>query len=156
MKTINFLVLFSLFFYSCGPSALQYNDKLIGPQREIAAHLDTIFNPNSSYSTIQQQRLELVRQAEATLSSIRNLPDFKENSSYKQAAVKYYSFVANYFDSTLDIDSLLYKYSSKDRIPTINEIQFQQTNKNFQHFQELENELKKEQEKFAKEFGLNL
>lgn len=156
MKPRFLLILFSILLFSCGPSAIQYNDRLIGPQQEIAAHLDTLFSAGASYDLIRDQRLKLLEKSEEALIQIRTMKDFKGNTEYQQAAVKYYSFIANYFSSTLEIDSLLYNFSDKERIPYLDENLFLQTQKNFQHFEELENELKREQEKFAQSFGLKL
>lgn len=156
MKYLGFLGFILLFLISCGESAITYNDTLVQPQIEISENLNVIFSPNVDYDDIQKHRELMVERAEKGLEVSRKLNDFKGNSTYKDAAVKYYSFVTTYFSSTLEIDSLLYYFNSTDRMEKISEERFEQVQSNFKHFQELENHLLDEQEKFAQEFKLNL
>ncbi|MFA7447564.1 MAG: hypothetical protein WCY77_03935 [Weeksellaceae bacterium] len=156
MKRFGFLIILSFFFVSCGQTAIGYNDSVIRPQIEISAYLDSIFLANSSYNAIHSYREEMVKNAEEGLSKIRVLDDFKGNESYRESAQKYYSFVATYFSSTLEIDSILYQFNSPERLESVPQERIEQIRKNFQHFQELEENLLNEQQKFAEEFNLKL
>lgn len=148
--------LIPLFLLACGPSAIRYNDALIAAQLDISADLNRIFTKNATYENIHDNRLILVKNAEKGLEISRNLQDFKGNSDYQKSAIQYYSFVANYFSTTLAIDSLLYYYASKDGINHLSDERFNQMQANFRHFQTLETELLNQQKKFAKEFNLKL
>lgn len=141
---------------ACGPSAISYNDAIISPQLAISADLNRIFSKNSTYESVQKDRLLLIENAEKGLEICRNLPNYKGNSDFRNAANQYYSFVVNYFSTTLDIDQLLLQYHSKDGIHQLSEEQFNQMQANFRHFNELESELMVQQKKFADEFKLKL
>ena len=156
MKRPGFLIVFSLFFVSCGQTAIGYNDTVILSQIEISAALDSIFRPDSSYEDIHSYREEMVKKAEEGLAKTRVLESYKGNESYRESAQKYYSFVATYFSSTLEIDSILYQFNSPERLESVPQERIEQVRKNFQHFQELEENLLNEQQKFAQAFNLKL
>lgn len=156
MKIFSLGFLFLFLLISCEQSAVNYNDTLIKPQIEISAYLDSIFTPNTSYEEIQNYREKLVQSAEKGLTETRNLKDFKGNSQFKESGQKYYSFVSNYFSSTLEIDSILYRFNSPERLESISQERMNQVRKNFHQFLELENTFLEEQQKFGEEFKIRL
>lgn len=150
-------ILISLFLFSCtGKTAIEYNDAIIKPELEIVARMDSIFQPEITYESLQKHRQELVKSAEQGLATSQALEDFQGNESFKNAAIQYYSYAQSYFGNTPGIDSILYKFNSPDRLEFLPEALFKQTQESFQNFLELENTLLAEQQKFAVEFNLKM
>lgn len=156
MMRLSVVFLFFFAFYSCEQNAVNYNDSLIKPQIEVSAYLDSIFSPNSSYTDIQVYREKMIESAENGLNQARILKTYKGNSSFRESGQKYYSFVTTYFSSTLEIDSILYRFNSPERLESISTERMDQVKKNFHHFLELENTFLEEQQKFGKEFNVKL
>lgn len=72
------------------------------------------------------------------------------------AAIKYFTFVSNYYLTTPNIDSLIYNFNSPERLENLTDEQLNKTKSDFDHFLNLENELLDEQKKFAEETGMKL
>ncbi len=157
MRSFITVILFSLLILSCtGKSAIQYNDTIIKPQLEIVAAMDSIFNPEVSYTEIQKHRQQMVNSAEKGLEASQILEDFQGNKSFRNAAVEYFSYVENYFGGTEEMDSILYKFNSPERLESLPDGIYTSTQESFKKFLELENKLLSEQQKFAVEFNLKM
>jgi hypothetical protein len=155
-KFIGFLLV-SIFVISCtGKTAIGYNDTIIKPQLEIVNKLDSLFSPNVTYEEIQKHRLDIIDIADNALTNIKKLEDYNGNSSFKMSAVKYFTYVSNYYLTTPNVDSLIYYFNSPERLETLKEDQLNKTKSDFDHFIQLENELLNEQKKFAEETGMKL
>ncbi len=158
MKYLGFLFLIPIIFISCtGKTAIGYNDSIIKPQLKIVSEMDTIFaGPETSVETIGKNREEMIQIAKNALTEIQNLEDFKGNSSFKSSALKYFSFVQNYFSNTENLDSIIYKFNSEERIQSLTEEEYTETQNKFNEYLDLEKELLAEQKKFAEEFNMPL
>jgi hypothetical protein len=155
-KFIGFLLV-SIFVISCtGKTAIGYNDTIIKPQLEIVNKLDSLFSPNVTYEEIQKHRLDIIDIADNALTNIKKLEDYNGNSSFKMSAVKYFTYVSNYYLTTPNVDSLIYYFNSPERLETLKEDQLNKTKSDFDHFIQLENELLDEQKKFSEETGMKL
>lgn len=150
-------MLIAFIVFSCsGKTAIGYNDTIIQPQLEIVHKLDSIFSPNVSYEEIQQHRKDLIEISDDALMKIKKLEDYNGNSAFKQAAIKYFTFVSNYYLTTPNVDSLIYHFNSPERLENLSDEQLNKTQADFDHFLSLENELLDEQKKFAEETGMKL
>lgn len=157
MKRLITAVFFVFFFFSCtGENATQYNDSIIKPQLEIVAYMDSIFSPETSYEEIVEYRQKMLKSADKGLEAIGRLGDFRGNESFRNAGEEYYSYVRNYFGTTEGIDSIMYKFNSPERIETLSEEDYLETQESFKKFLELENNLLSEQQRFAVEFNLKM
>jgi len=158
MRSFISVILISALLFSCtGKTAISYSNTIIKPQLKIVSEMDTIFaGPETSVETIGKNREEMVQIAKNALEEIQNLEDFKGNNSFKNSAVKYFSFIQNYFSATDNLDSIIYKFNSEERIQNLTEEQYNETQGKFNEYLELEKELLDEQKKFAKEFNMPL
>lgn len=157
MKKIVALLLVVICFFSCtGKTAIGYNDTIIKPQLEVVALLDSMFTKEVSYPNIQKYRESLIGVSDRALTQIKKLEDYKGNTSFRMAGIKYFTFVSNYFLTTPNVDSLIYNSNSPERFETIPEDVFKKLQADFNHFLVLEKELLDEQQKFANEFQINL
>src|SRR5690554_4072273 len=106
MRSFILVILISTLLFSCtGKTAIGYSNTIIKPQLKIVSEMDTIFTgPETSVETIGKNREEMVQIAKNALGEIQNLENFKGNSSFKNSAVKYFSFVQNYFSATENLD----------------------------------------------------
>lgn len=157
MKSIGLLIFIFLFLTSCtGETAIDYNDTIIKPQLKIVEQMDSIFIPENDYPTIQKHRKKLVETAESGLEETQILSDFQGNETFKKSAVDYFTYVKTYFGETPGIDSILYKFNSPERLKSLSEGVYKDTQGHFNRFLELENNLLSEQQKFAVEFNLKL
>ena len=156
MKYLVFSIFVVLTLISCGESAMHYNDTLVKSQIDISENLNKIFSENVSYDQIVQQRKAMIENAEKGLEATQTLTDFNGNTSFKFAAVKYYSFVSSFFSTTDEIDSLLYFFSNKERMKKISQEKFDRFRWNLDQFQSIEDEFLNEQRKFAQENQLKL
>lgn len=157
MKSIGLLIFIFVFLTSCsGETAIGYNDTIIIPQLKIVEQMDSIFIPENSYATIQKHRQKLVETAESGLEETQALSDYQGNESFKKTAIDYFTYVKNYFGETPGIDSILYKFNSPERLNSLSDGVYKQTQDSFNQFLELENNLLTEQQKFAVEFNLKL
>lgn len=157
MKSIGLLIFIFVFLTSCtGETAIGYNDTIIKPQLKIVEQMDSIFIPENSYATIQKHRQKLVETAESGLEETQALTDYQGNESFKKTAIDYFTYVKNYFGETPGIDSILYKFNSPERLNSLSDGVYKQTQDSFNQFLELENNLLTEQQKFAVEFNLKL
>lgn len=155
-KIIGFLLV-SIFVISCtGKTAIGYNDTIIKPQLELVTKLDSLFSPNVTLDEIKDHRMDIVDIADNALTQIKKLEDYNGNTSFKMAAVKYFTYVSNYYLTTPNVDSLIYYFNSPERLGSLKEDQLTKTKADFDHFIQLENELLDEQKKFADETGLKL
>lgn len=150
----SFIVCFLLF--SCtGKTAIGYNDAIIKPQLQIVSEMDTVFaGPETSVEAIRKNRNEMVDIAKEALQNIRKLQSFKGNTSFKNSAVAYFSFIENYFSGTEGLDSIIYKFNSPERIQSLTEDQYNETRQEFNNYLTLEEKLLAEQKKFAEEFNM--
>ncbi len=157
MRSFISIIIISAFVFSCtGKTAIDYNDTIIKPQLEIVERMDSIFNHEITNENLQKHRQVLVKSADQGLSTSQTLEDFQGNESFKNAAVQYFSYVKSYFGDTPGIDSILYKFNSPERLESLSEGVYKQTQESFQNFLELENTLLAEQQKFAVEFNLKM
>ncbi len=157
MKPFFYFLILSFGILSCnGETAIGYNDTIIKPQLEIVASMDSIFNPEITYEQIQKHRSEMVGTAEKGLEKTEALQDFQGNKSFKKSAVDYFKYVKTYFGETPGIDSILFKFNSPDRLESLPEGVYKQTQDSFKQFLELENSLLTEQQKFAVQFNLKM
>lgn len=140
---------------SCKPSALNYNDLLIGSQTRIATCIDSIFSENNSVNDIRRLRINIVQYAKNGLAESMNLKGFKNNNQFKEAALDYYSF-ANSFFSDDYLDSTLYLLNSTQRIEKLDSNRLILIQKDLNNFLKKEENLLKSQKEFAKEFKLKL
>jgi hypothetical protein len=151
------ILLLSIFVISCnGKTAIGYNDTIIKPQLEIVSKLDSAFSPTVSYEEIKEHRLDIIDIADNALTNIKKLEDYKGNTSFKMAAVKYFTYLSNYYLTTPNVDSLIYYFNSPERLESLPEDQLNKTMSDFDHFILLENELLEEQKTFAEENGMTL
>lgn len=155
-KCIVFLVILVLLISCSGKTAIGYNDTIIQPQLEIVDKLDSLFSPQVSLQDIERHRSELIDISDNALTKIKKLEDYNGNSSFKMAAIKYFTFVSNYYLTTPNIDSLIYNFNSPERLENLTDEQLNKTKSDFEHFLNLENELLDEQKKFAEETGMKL
>ena len=158
MRSFISVILLSVFIFSCTKKdAIGYSDTIIKPQLAIVAEMDTIFDGSeTSMETIRKNRKEMVTIAQNALQEIQKLDDFKTNSSFKNSAVDYFSFVKNYYSATENIDSIIYKFNSEERIQKLTENQYNETQEKFEEYLALEQKLLSEQQRFAKEFNMPL
>lgn len=156
MKYLFFSTIVLLSFISCGESAMHYNDTLVKSQIDISENLNKIFSETVNYDEIVLNRKDLVENAEKGLEASQTLTDFKGNTSFKFAAVKYYSFISSFFSSSEEIDSLLYYFSNKERMKEISQEKFDRFQWNLEQFQTLEEVFLNEQRKFAQQNQLKL
>ncbi len=98
----------------------------------------------------------MVRTAEKGLEETEALTDFQGNETFKKSAIDYFKYVKTYFGETPGIDSILYKFNSPERLETLSEGVYKQTQESFKTFLELENALLSEQQKFAVQFNLKM
>lgn len=155
MRNLIFAINIILILFSCGPSALNYNDALIEPQTKIAAGLDTIFDPASSVQKIGEMRTQIVDFANDGLSRTLKSGDFENETEFKNAATKYYSFVMNYF-SDEELDSLLYKINSSERMKTLDSTQIVLIQKDLKAYLKIEDDFLSAQKTFAEKHKLKL
>lgn len=156
MKYLFLSLFFLLSFISCSESAMNYNEILVKSQVDISENLNKIFSGNPNFDEIVHYRKAMVENAEKGLEASQTLTEFKGNTSFKLAAVKYYSFVSGLFSSSEDIDSLLYYFSGKERLKDISEEKFDKFQWKLEQFQNLEKVFLDEQRKFAMENQLKL
>lgn len=157
MKQFTLFLLLIFFVISCtGKTAIGYNDTIIKPQLEIVTKLDSLFAPNISYTDIEKHRLDVIDISDNALTNIKKLEDYNGNTQFKMAAVKYFTFVSNYYLTTPNIDSLIYYFNSPERLEGLSDDQLNKTKADFDHFLQLENDLLAEQMKFAEESGMKL
>lgn len=155
MKYSILLVLTLFTMFSCKQTALSYNNILIKPQLRVAAYLDTIFNENTSFEQIVKLRKELVNNADEGLSESLKLSDYEGNSEFKNRAVKYFSFVSNFFADE-ELDSLFYLLNSSERIKKIDSVHLETIQKDMLTYLKIEDELLTAQKDFANAHKLNL
>lgn len=156
-KIICLFIILNLLVSCTGKTAIGYNDTIIKPQLEIVSEMDTIFaSPETSVEVINKNREEMVQIAGKSLEEIKKLEGFKGNSAFKNSAVRYFSFVKNYFSATENLDSIIYKFNSEKRIQSLSEAEYNETQQKFNEYLVLEQELLDEQQKFAKEFSIPL
>lgn len=158
MRSFISLILILVFMFSCtGKTAIGYNDTIIKPQLRIVSEMDTIFaGSETSVETIRKNREEMVQIANAALEEIKNIEDFKGNATFKNSAVKYFSFVQDYFSEEENLDSIIYKFNSEERIQQLTEEEYNTTQNKFNEYLELEKDLLSEQKRFAEEFNMPL
>lgn len=151
---ITFLILISC---SIGNDPIKYNDTIINPQLEVITKLDYIYEgPEVSVEDIKKHREELLKDVEKGMTDIRNLKDFKGNTTFKNAAMKYFSHVNYFYGKTKNIDSLIYFINSEERAENMKEEDFDFMDKETAKYLELENNLLAEQKKFAQQFNMRL
>lgn len=151
---IAFLILISC---SIGNDPIKYNDTIINPQLEVITKLDYIYEgPEVSVEDIKKHREELLKDVEKGMTDIRNLKDFKGNTTFKNAAMKYFSHVNYFYGKTKNIDSLIYFINSEERAENMKEEDFDFMDKETAKYLELENNLLAEQKKFAQQFNMRL
>ncbi|MFV0303981.1 MAG: hypothetical protein ACK5IC_00680 [Moheibacter sp.] len=157
MKRLAVIGFCIIFFFSCtGKTAIGYNDTIINPQLKIVENMDSLFNnPNITYESVKQHREAMVKNAENGLEQTIKLENFKENNSFKNASIDYFTFVKSYFSSN-NIDSIIYSLTSEERIKSLDNQVYEENQKQFSRYLELEEKLLTEQQNFAKEFGIRL
>ena|SRR5690606_9443021 len=157
MRSFISVMLISVFLFSCGKTAIGYNDTIIKPQLQIVGQLDSIFSDSqTSVESIQNHRKKIISISEKALNELRELEDFKGNSEFKNSAQKYFSFVNHFYKNTENLDSILYKFNDENRIQSLDSTTFKSIQKKFNDYLDLENELLGEQKNFAGEFGFSL
>lgn len=155
VKNLSILIFIAILMISCGQSALNYNDTLIEPQIRIAAGLDTIFNPQTTIEAIKKQREKIVEYANDGLNQTIQAGDFKGEKNFKEAATKYYSFVNTYFSDD-ELDSLIYKINSPDRIGRLDSTRISILQKDLNNYLKIEQEILNQQQIFARKNDLKL
>ena len=158
MRSFISVILISGFLFSCtGKTAISYSNTIIKPQLRIVSEMDTIFaGPETSVEAIGKNREEMVQIANEALEEIKNMEGFKGNSTFKNSAVKYFSFVRDYFSEGENLDSIIYKFNSEERIQQLTEEQYKATQDKFNEYLYLEKDLLSEQKRFAEEFNMPL
>lgn len=158
MKYFPFLIAF-LFLISCnvGNDPIKYNDTIINPQLEVITKLDYIYEgPDVSVEEIKKHREELLKNVENGMKEIKDLKDFKGNIAFKDAGMKYFFHVNNFYGKTKNIDSLIYYINSEERAQNMKQEDFDLMDKETEKYLELENNLLAEQKKFAQQFNMRL
>lgn len=158
MKYFAYLISF-LFLVSCnvGNDPVKYNDTIINPQLEIITKLDYIYEgPEVSVEDIKKQREGLLQDVEKGLKDVKELKDFKGNTAFKDAAMKYFSHVNYFYGKTKNIDSLIYYINSEERAEQMDPKDFDFMDKETAKYLELESNLLAEQKKFAQQFNMRL
>lgn len=148
-----------LFLISCnvGNDPIKYNDTIINPQLEVITKLDYIYEgPEVSVEDIKKHREELLKDVEKGLKDVKELKDFKGNTAFKDAAMKYFSHVNYFYGKTKNIDSLIYYINSEERAENMKDEDFDFMDKETAKYLELENNLLTEQKKFAQQFNMRL
>lgn len=156
MKTIA-MILIGLIILSCGQTSIGYNDTIINPQLKVVSEMDSIFDSEAvTVEQIKKHRENMVSIASNALVKVKKLEPYKGNETYKNTAIKYFSFIENYFSKTQNIDSVIYKFNSDERIETLTDQEYEDAQNKFDEYIQLEEELLKEQEKFASDFKMQL
>lgn len=152
------LSFFAFLLFSCNfENSVSYNDTIIKPQLEVITKLDSIYaGPEVSIENIRKHREELVADINSAMKEIRNLKDFKGNTSFREAAMKYFSHLNFLYEKTNNIDSLIYKFNSQQRVDNMNEKDYDFMQRELNKYLELENTLLDEQKKFAQQFNMKL
>lgn len=157
-KYFAYLIAFT-FLISCntGNNSISYNDTIIEPQLEVITKLDSIYaNPEVSVQNIKKHRIELVKKINEAMDNIRNLGDFKGNTAFKEAAMKYFSHLNFLYGKTNNIDSLIYNINSPERAEKMKPEDFELMDRETQKYLDLEEALLAEQKKFAEQFNMRL
>lgn len=158
MKYFLFFIPFVLLI-SCntGNNPINYNDTIINPQLEIITKLDSIYEgPEVSLGDIKKHREELLKDVEKGMKDVRDLKDFKGNTAFRDAAMKYFSHINFFYGKTKNIDSLIYYINSEERAQNMKQEDFDFMDKETAKYLELENNLLAEQKKFAEQFNMRL
>lgn len=158
MKYFSYLASF-VFLVSCniGNNSISYNDTIIKPQLQVITKLDSIYaGPEVSVENIKKHREELLKDVEDAMNEIRELKDFKGNTAFKEASMKYFSHVNFLYGKTKNIDSLIYNINSEERTANMKAGDFEFMDRETQKYLELENALLEEQKKFAQQFNMRL
>src|SRR5690606_11492605 len=148
MKSISvaFIMVFTLFSCNSFDSAISYNDTIIEPQLNIITQIDSIYSDSEiSVENIKKHRLELVSETEKAINEVRNLKDFKGNTSFRESAMKYFSHLNFLYNKTPNIDSLIYNLNSDERVINMSDKDYDFMEKELNKYLELENELLNEQ-----------
>ncbi len=159
MKLSFFVVpVISFLLFSCnGSTATSYNDIIIEPQLEVIEILDSIYAGSEvSVENIKKHREKLVLNTDKALGNIRNLKDYKGNTSFKEAAIKYFSHLSFHYKKTKNIDSLIYFFNSEERIGNMKEEDYNFMERELNKYLELEKTLLNEQKMFAEKFNMRL
>lgn len=97
MKHALYLMAF-LVFTACGQkkptmTPIEYNDAIIGEQTNISRLMVDMANAFSTDLTESEKyRIQLVKQCEESVDKIKNMPDYKGNTRFRDAGVALFSF----------------------------------------------------------------
>lgn len=150
------MVFIFFLFGSCAEkTGIPYNDAIILPQKDMVANLDSLINKTGNdMEAIEKFRNRLVEKANTGLHSSMNLKEFHGNTSFRDAGIDYFNYAIEFFGSTPDIDSMLYKLKSKEPFKAADSNRIEATRSALERFVELETILLDEQQKFLKEFNV--
>lgn len=159
MKSLSAFSILTIFIFSCNSfdSPISYNDTIIKPQLEVVEKLDSIYaGPEISVENIKKHRLELVSKVEKAMTEVRELEDYKGNTAFKEAGMKYLAHLNLIYNKTQNIDSLIYKFNSEERIENMSDKDYQHMEAELKKYLELEKALLDQQKKFAEQFNMRL
>jgi len=159
MKSLLAVSILALFLFSCNSfdSPISYNDTIIKPQLEVVEKLDSIYaGENISVENIKKHRLDLVSKVEKAMKEVRDLEDYKGNTSFKEAGMKYLAHLNLIYNKTQNIDNLIYNFNSEERIEKMSDKDYNFMEAELKKYLELENALLDEQKKFAEQFNMRL
>lgn len=159
MRSLFAFSIFALILFSCNAfeSPISYNDTIIKPQLEVVEKLDSIYaGEETSIETIKKHRLELVIKVEEAMADVKDLKDFKGNTAFKEAGLKYLAHLNLIYNKTQNIDSLIYQFNSDERVEQMSDKDYNFMEAELNKYLELENALLDEQKKFAQQFNMKL
>jgi hypothetical protein len=95
-------IIVGIYFFK-GKPAVRYNDKIVSHQRKVYKKLERTVNSLKEYLSgnsaerVEKQYEDLKEQAKESLEVVRNMPDFKGNTAFRDEAVQLFQF---YLDIT--------------------------------------------------------
>ncbi len=98
----------------------------------------------------------MVSKVEEAMADVKDLKDFKGNTTFKEAGLKYLAHLNLIYNKTQNIDSLIYQFNSDERVEQMSDKDYNFMEAELNKYLELENALLDEQKKFAQQFNMKL